>query len=375
VNLLHRHLLRELLGTSAAAVSLFAFVLLTGNAIKDVIRPLADGKLSFTDSAELVLMLVPFVLTYAMPMGLLTAILLTLGRVSAQNEITAMRTAGLGLTRIGAPALFLAVGGVAVCLVINLVYAPRMRGDYKRLIADAVRTNPTSFLVERTFIRQFPGYLVYIGEREGNTLRDFWVWEIDEKHRVKRFTRAEAGSFDWQEENNYILLRMHNAQVQVRRTEDPEDFARLPVTAYAGDFPLQLPLDRAFKRREFVRRVSWLDFGELIAERRRLLGSDDPGLRDRLLQVERNLHENASLAFSVLSFAIVGVPLGIRTRRKETSANLGLALLLTMGFYLLMIGATWLDRRPEYHPELLVWVPNLAFQALGAVMWWRFGRN
>ena len=57
--------------------------------------------------------------------------------------------------------------------------------------------------------------------------------------------------------------------------------------------------------------------------------------------------------------------------RRETSANLGLALVLVLGYYFLTVMIKWLDRHPEYRPDLLLWVPNLLFLALGI---WLFRR-
>ena len=73
----------------------------------------------------------------------------------------------------------------------------------------------------------------------------------------------------------------------------------------------------------------------------------------------------------VVSFALIGVPLGIKISRRETSANLGLALVLVLGYYLLTVMVKWLDRHPEFRPDLLLWLPNLAFLALGI---WLFSR-
>ena len=82
----------------------------------------------------------------------------------------------------------------------------------------------------------------------------------------------------------------------------------------------------------------------------------------------------ASTAFSVLSFALIAVPLGIKVTRKETSANLGLALALAMGYYFATIVAGWFDNKPHLRPDLLMWVPNLAFQALGIWMFRKVDR-
>ena len=76
-------------------------------------------------------------------------------------------------------------------------------------------------------------------------------------------------------------------------------------------------------------------------------------------------HDKVNLAIAVFSFALIGVPLGIRISRRETSANLGLALGLVLSYYVLTVMVKWLDRHPEYRPDLLLWLPNVLFLALG----------
>ena len=107
MNLIDRYILRSVLGTCAGAVGLFAFVLVLGNAIRDLLSYVLAGQLELGAFARLVAMLVPFVISYALPMGMLTGVLLTLGRLSADSEITALRAAGIGLTRIARPVLVL----------------------------------------------------------------------------------------------------------------------------------------------------------------------------------------------------------------------------------------------------------------------------
>ena len=82
----------------------------------------------------------------------------------------------------------------------NFEAMPRTRTQYYREFAAAVRGNPLSFIVPRTFIREFRGIVVYVSEKQGNLLRDIWVWELDDQKRVTRLIRAETGRLDlWRE--------------------------------------------------------------------------------------------------------------------------------------------------------------------------------
>ena len=56
--------------------------------------------------------------------------------------------------------------------------------------ADALRTNPMSFIVPKTFVRDFKGSVIYVGARDGEVLRDIWVWDLDRQSRVRRLVRA-----------------------------------------------------------------------------------------------------------------------------------------------------------------------------------------
>jgi len=375
MNTLHRYVFRELLVASAGGVLLFAFVLLLGNAIRDLVGLLADGKMPLGTFALMLVMLVPFALSFAMPMGLITGILLTLGRLSAQNEITAMRTAGISLARIASPVVAFATVCVAASLVINFIYAPNAKLAYERMLSDAIRTNPLSFVQERKFIRQFPGKVLYVGAREGNTLRDFWVWELDDEHRVTNFIRAEEGYFEWNEDDNYLLLVLRNGATVVYDSKDPENFAKVRPPISFERASIQFPLDEIFRKAKFERKPSWMNITQLLRERHRLAGNTDPKAVERRMWVEMQIHEKGTLAFSILSLALVGIPLAIKTGRSETSANLGLALLLVMVFYMIMTAATWLEDQPHLHPELLLWLPNILFQLLAVFLWRRVGRT
>ena len=189
MGLLHRHLFREVLFATVVAVALMAFVLLGGTAINDIVGRAASGQLTVQQAATMMLHLTPFVLTYALPFGLLTAVLLVLGRLSAQHEITAMRSAGIGLVRLAAPVLLLAILGVGVSLVINYTLAPRAKTLYRQILFEVGQQNPEKLIVPGTFVRDFPNLVIFARGKDGAFLEDIWVWEMDAEHRVKRVRR------------------------------------------------------------------------------------------------------------------------------------------------------------------------------------------
>lgn len=378
MNLLHRHIFANVFVTCAASVALFGFVLMIGNAMKDLLGPMLAGQLAPDTFVRLVALLVPFVIYYALPMGILTGILLVLGRMSSDREITAMRASGLSVAWLSAPILFMALLGVVAALLINFHFMPVARLAYKREFAEAVRQNPLSFIVPRTFIRDFPGVVLYVGEKDGSRLKDFWLWELDGQNRVRRFARADAGRLDYDEAGNKLVLTLEQAQAEVRDDKDPENFARVHGSAAWEHATFDLPLSKLTGERSVKRKLKDLTFLQLMAERTRLQKPDPETPKEeqakQLMRVQITLQEKFATAFSVLSFAMVAIPLGIKVSRKETSANLGLGLFLALGYYFATVMAGWFDNSPELRPDLIVWVPNLVFQGLGFWLFYKVDR-
>lgn len=376
LNLLDRHIFKNVLFTCAGAVGLFAFVVALPNVIRDLLGPLLAGQLTPAAFVRLVALIFPFALSLALPMGLLTGVLLTLGRLSADSEITAMRAAGISVMRVSRPVLLLGVLGACAGLYINFESMPWARVQYHREFAEAVRTKPLNFIVPKTFIRDFKDCVIYVGDRQGVVLRDVSFWKLDDQKRVVAYERSETGRLDYDEVTNELAVTLTPAQITTPKNGNPDNFTDSPIVNLFGVSHRRFSLERYFGQQGMRVKQEWLTYAELQAERTRLAAQTPAPadasqlIRDRM-KLDLVLHDKFNLSLTVFSFALIGVPLGIRVSRRETSANLGLALLLVLGYYFLTVMVKWLDRHPEYRPDLLLWLPNVLFLTLGV---WLFSR-
>lgn len=374
MGLLHRHLFLSVAGACAAAVGVFGFVLIAGQALRDLLGYVMAGQLTPETAARLLGLLLPYVAVYALPIGLLTAVLLVLGRMSSQQEITAMRAAGLSLGYIARPIWVIAAGAVLLSLALNFQVMPRARTAYRATLVEAVRQNPLNFIVPKTFVRDFPGFVVYVGERSGAELRDFWLWELDAQKRVLGVARAEAGTIQFREADNRLILTLREVSVETRDRERPEDFSKPQPVGTSESMTVELKLEGVFKQMKLGQKINWMTYGEL-SERRAVLAEKGAAAtadeRRELTRVTVALSEKAAASFAVLAFAFVAVPLGIKVSRKETSANLGIAVALVLGYYFLATLTGMLERSPALRPEIWVWAPPLAYAVAGI---WLFRR-
>jgi lipopolysaccharide export system permease protein len=379
VNLLDRHIFKSVLLTSAGAVSLFAFVLMLGNAVKDLLTYVLQGQLSLGTFAWLVVLLIPYVISYALPLGVLTGVLLTLGRLSADSEITAMRAAGLSLARIARPVFLLGILGCVAGLYVNFKSMPWARVEYERQKAAAVRSNPLNFIIPKVFISQFPGVVIYVGKKEGTVLRDVWFWKLDKERRVTQFVHGESGQIDFDDNSTEMVLTLARTTVESRDKESPESFEDDVQIGAAERFgPQRLSVERLFGGRNAgVRhKLAWMNYPQLQAEKARLAAMAVPADQAEehartQMKVQLTVQEKFNTALAIFSFALIGVPLGIKVSRRETSANLGVAVILALSYYLMNVMVGWLDRSPEYRPDILSWFPNVIIIGLGL---WLFAR-
>lgn len=352
------------------AVGLFTFVVVAANAARDnVFSLLASGQLSLGMFAQTLLLLIPYAISYALPLGLLTGVLLVLGRLSAQNEITAMKSAGMSLYKIVSPIILVALCGMFFSLFVNFYYSPIARTQYRESITNLIRHNPLKLIKPRTFIKDFPGLILYVGEQDGKQLKDFRVWELDRQNRVTLYVQAQNGRFTYDREQDALVATAYNAVVEKRPRSDPEDLQNMTLIApTSAEIPFRIPMSKLVGENSFHRKDSMLTLGELLEKRTDAIARDnlgDPTAYTTRIRVQMQIQKHFALAFAILSLALVAIPLGIKASRTETYINFALALGLAISYYVLTVMLTWLEQYPDMRPDLLIWAPNLAFQSLG----------
>jgi len=365
VRILDRYVFSQVFVACLGAVGFFTFVLLTAKVLRDLLTLMLTGQLTLTAAVPLIALYLPFVIVYTLPMGLLCGILLVLGRLSAESETIAMRAAGQSLGRICRSVYIFAAIMTAAAVVINLYYMPVAITEQKREVADLVRSDPLKVIVPKTFVRDFRNAVLYVGEKKGQELSDIWLWRLDHDQRVSQIIHASHGHADLDEKNDRLSVMLNHGTIENRQVADPEKLtAPLQLVTFENYSP-DFSLDYLFGRQSFRRKIDWYTWDELRAEENRLeksvAGLTDADRLKQLVKVRFSMQEKLSMAFSVLSFVLIGVPLGITVSRRETSANLGVALLLTLSYYFLTIAAEWMDHFPTIRPELFLWVPNVIF--------------
>jgi lipopolysaccharide export system permease protein len=369
VRILDRLVLTETAVAVGGSSAVLLFLLTAGNVLKQVSAAVASGRVDGWEGAELILLLVPGLLPYALPLGVLTGVLLAFGRLSAQSEITAMKAGGVSLARAARPALVLAGLLALLSAWLNLEVAPWANTEFRRLLMGAANDNPAAVIVPGQLNRSFKGLVIRAGGREGEVLTDFWAWRVDEGGRLVQTVHArearivrEAGA----DGKPLLRIELNGARIDSREG----DAAKPASFATAETASLDLPEARGPVGGVLERKLRWLTLSELLegAEKGWGLPRDATAAQIEASKsaVRTQLMAHLAGAFSVFALALLAVPLAVRVGRKETFVNAAIGLAVALGYYLLSSAAGWV-KDPDLLPEAVVWLPALG--VAGAGLW------
>ena len=260
-----------------------------------------------------------------------------------------------------APILLLSVGLCCLSALINLQIAPQCRAAYHNLIYSLVIELSGVIMPEGRYVKDFPGYIFYVGKNKSGELTDVIVNKLDEKENVQQRVHAKRGKIV-RGDDKQITLHLFECQGASRGGD-----GQWHTDESGNEMIMQLEFKPPKERKP---RISEMTFFELQNERRTWEGK---GIDATPVLTEIN--SKVAFSFACLSFTLIGIPLGIRAHRRETSAGIAIALILVMIYYAFTILGDALATKPEWGPYLIVWLPNFIFQAIGMVLLWRTNRG
>src|SRR5438067_4752379 len=165
IKTIDRYVTKELLVTCGFAVFALSVVLILGNILRRLLDLLLNHDVPLDYVLNFIGYLIPFSLTFTIPWGFLTATLLVFGKMSAENEMTALRSSGVSIVRVCTPIFLMSVIFCGICLWLGADVAPRAQGKMRDSLLHLVTTNPLVLFGSDQVITQFPNRKIYVGEK------------------------------------------------------------------------------------------------------------------------------------------------------------------------------------------------------------------
>jgi lipopolysaccharide export system permease protein len=350
------------------SLAIITFVMSVGGVIKAVDLVARGG--SATAILKVFLFNIPYALTFSIPMSILTSVLLLFSRLSIEGEITAMRACGISLWEIISPIIMMSIILSGICLYITGTVAPKLNYRMRQTVLEIGGANPAELLEAGRWIRDFPGYAIHMTERDKDVFKDISIFKVSPSG-LEQTIRAKSGTVKINEAGDKFLIDLYDVRIESTEGNSGDEMGDFR-TGIADHYPVEIPLDKLIDRARASKKTKEFTIGELVASIRDM-PSFFPDQTDEWREHKRmdyilEANERLALGIACFAFALFGIPLGITSRRKESSIGIGISIACVFIFYFFIILADSFAERPELHPELIIWIPVIAAELGGFLL-------
>jgi lipopolysaccharide export system permease protein len=349
---LFRYFISEVLPPFLLGIFAFTLILLIGRILKLVELVITRG-VPLQQTVKLFSLILPTFLELTVPMSFLLAILLGLGRMSNDQELLAMKAAGVGPWQILLPLAVVSIVIALVTLSLTLFARPAANFALKKELYNIAKTRIGTALKEKVFNDDFPKILFYIEEIKppGNTAQGIFI--VDKRDPAREeVILGKVGIISTDEETNTLAMRLFDGSIYSREKNRP-GFSETRFNIY--DFKVDLD--------ELIGTVRQKEAGPKELPLEDLLARIDAKERqgNEVVAERMELHQRIAFGFVPLVFCLLGVSLALVPRQSRASRASGFMLCLfwLMSYYALLSLGKALGEKTFLPPMPALWLPNM----------------
>ena len=355
MRILTRYILKETFSHSLIGLLVFTFVIFIrqlGNLLELVVR----HNVPLRDMATLFLLPVPSILMMTIPLAVMVGTLIGLSRMAADGEVIAARATGIGIGAFVRPVMLLAVTGWAVTLWMGLFLAPQAMRKMNRMETGLTASQAPYEIQPRVFNEQFPNLLLYLEDVTGSraSWRGVFIADLTQRNSVK-VTLAESGVLVNEAARNRFVLHLEQGTTHEYDPQRPEEYSIASFT----DTEIPIQIDQGGAAAAQRSSPQYLNVTQLW-QRIHQPHDGQPALVE--------LHYRFALPVAAIVLALVGIPLGISTRKGGKSLGVILSLLLFFVYYILMAFGLSFAKQGRVSPFIGLWLANALFALAGIIM-------
>lgn len=367
MGIISRYILRQIAVPALLAVSAIAVVGVS-NEIQERINKLPVAQMTINDMGRLALYLLPTLIAFMVPITYMLGILLAFGRLSENNEIVAMKAAGIPLRRAILPVILVGAVLSCLCFAVQDRVQPWAYRKVMELIYSELPLRVTLDALPTGVMQDYAGWGVYIGKKDSRagSLDNIVILKPEENGGASAYY---ADSAQLVTEGERAKLSMKNLRLippgeggYVTMLSAPSAWLGMP----------KIPTDRPPPtRRERSLR-------ELFDEERNLqkdyAATQSESSRSELANYRSEIATRFSMPFACLAVTLAAAPLGARARRAGRPYTFAIGFGIILAYYVLMLATEPKSLMPLWATVALSWTPNFALAVAGAGFIWRVDR-
>jgi lipopolysaccharide export system permease protein len=357
--ILHRYIMKGLIPPLLINL-LFLTAIFLMTRMLQITKLIVNYNVSLASIGLILLYSIPHFLVFVLPMSVMLGILLTLMRMSSDNEIVALKSGGVSIYRLLPPILVFAVAGFLATLFMTLYGMPRGKAAITRLTYAMLTSNTDVGLKARTFNTRFKGVTLYVNEVDlhDRTMKDVFIEDRRNPKAVSTIV-APRGRFIKDAKGRSIRLRLFNGMINQTSREK-----RTANTIYFSTYDINLDMRQLTRARDMAEKdADAMGLAELLRHIQSVRTSPEDYHKALIA-----LHEKFSIPAACLALAVLAIPLGIELKSSRRSAGLGMGLFIFIVYYVLMTAGRVLGEIGIIPPAVGLWAPNMIVGAGGLVM-------
>jgi len=349
------YVLKEVLHIFFIGLMTFTIILLMDKIFK-LIELIVTKGTSVTQILRLLFYIAPSFLIFTIPMSVLLATLLSFGRLSSDNEITAFKASGVSLYQLFWPIIYFSVIAYFVTTFLVLYALPWGNRGFINTLYTIAQTKADVDIKERVFNDDFEGLVVYVDKVpiQGRKMQGVLIYDEREQEKSNTIFSTEGYLFN-DPKSQEVILRL--VQGEIHRFElKTQTYHRIQFDTY----DLKLELAKTFEAigKKLREHEMSIDEIETKMDRMKKEGKDTASQ-------EVELHKRYAVPFACIVFAIIGVPLGIQPRRSGRSHGFVFSILIFLSYYIALTASEMFAVRRTIPPFLAGWAPNILFGSFG----------
>jgi LPS export ABC transporter permease LptG/LPS export ABC transporter permease LptF len=360
VRILTRYILGEILSHTLIGCALFTFILFMRD-LPTILETIVRNSSTFANVMQILLFMLPNTFKVTIPMAVLVGVLLGLSRLAADSEVVAMRASGLGIGYFVRVASIVAVGGTLLGLVNSIYLAPRANQAILDMQQELATSEASYEIQPRVFYEDFRNYVLYVQDVRAGTGASNWrqVFMADVSDPATPIITTAASATVVSDQSGELLMRLRNGAEHQMPPGEPQQYNISAFTSTDRPLVLSQQGDVHLGRMDTA----------IYAMPMRTLRGHLHGPDGRHYQIELNTRFAYPVACLVLM--LVGVPLGVASRRGGKSSGFVFTILLVFLYYFLSSTGIALGRQNKLPAFVAVWTANVLFAAAGMFLLWQ----
>ncbi len=358
MRILRNYILKECLLPFSISISVLTSVFLLGY-LPQLANKVINKGVSLAAISKIFLYYTPILLGYTLPIACLVTVILTFGRLSAENEILAMRASGVHLRKLLTP---LFVVGITLSLLVHILndrIIPNAYDAQTRILQETGSQNPTALLEPGAFINAFDKYIIFIYRIDNYHLYGVRIYQ-PQPNKPTRTIIAKEGEFVKVPGQDKLLLKLVNGTSDEPDLKNPDNFYKLN---FQNSF---ITMDLSKKQTKTDKKPKAMTLKELsqkINELKKM--SIDPA------PLVTEYHRRLAWSLTPLLFILLGFPFAVITHKRAKSANILFAVLFAAPYYILSLACQALATQNVMNPVLTMWFPDIIGGIIVLILNWK----